>query len=43
VEITLKNGKRFLLGTDEVEDLTSALTKALLRSTKNIQHRVRQS
>ena len=34
VEITLKNGKRIFLGTDEPEDLCRAITKAIQTSAK---------
>jgi hypothetical protein len=43
VEITLQDGKRLLLGTNEVEDLCNAIMKAITISAKSIQHNIRSS
>lgn len=42
-EITLKNGNRFLLGSDELADLTNAITKAVYSSPKSFQHSIRHT
>jgi hypothetical protein len=43
VEITLKNGKRLLLGTDESEDLSSAISKALTIDSQSAPQNIRST